>query len=608
MPELDPIDLAVHRAKVQVHRALRFAADRRAPLRLARQTRLLVGLPERARVHEQLRGLQLDPREQALELGKLENLRVAAQRLHGLEFEAGQAFSFWAQVGPPLRARGFVEGRELREGCVVPGIGGGLCLLSNGLYRAAMAAEFEMLERHAHSRRPPGSRAALGEDATVAWNYVDLRFVAPTPWRLEVRMDAELLHVVIRAQPRAGRRAPVVVEDACERAERGRSWAGEGGRSCLSCERACSRAVSASAAPRVIGRRSWLVDAAWPEFVELLRAEGGKGERVLQPIDGARLGLSRYAWPQAPGLERVSFPARTVLRSLRARQLAAQGPARQRAMLADDARLAAAMARALEFRDAQLVVSQTLLPHLQLLGVLGGRHVQVLMQRLPLFELQARLDEAREHNPQSPTLADFRADPRLVEAEAEALEGAAELLTPHTGIAACFPGRARLLPWARPESSELPRESAGRPLRLLFPASTVGRKGAWELRAALGELLETQGAGLRALLELRIAGRELEGPGFWAGLRRGIDVRAGCGSALADIDAVVLPAWVEHEPRVLLRALARGIPVIASAACGLPSQSGAQLIAAGDVASLRAAIAVLLGLGSSGAIRRNLGG
>ena len=34
--------------------------------------------------------------------------------------------------------------------------------------------------------------------------------------------------------------------------------------------------------------------------------------------------------------------------------------------------------------------------------------------------------------------------------------------------------------------------------------------------------------------------------------------------------AIVLPAWIEHQPRLALRALANEIPVIASAACGLP--------------------------------------
>ena len=43
--------------------------------------------------------------------------------------------------------------------------------------------------------------------------------------------------------------------------------------------------------------------------------------------------------------------------------------------------------------------------------------------------------------------------------------------------------------------------------------------------------------------------------------------------ALVDLEsaeAVVLPAWVEHQPRLVLRALAMGIPVYATEECGLP--------------------------------------
>ena len=62
---------------------------------------------------------------------------------------------------------GFVAGRELREGCMVSSIGGGLCQLSNALYAAALEAGCEIVERHAHSKVVPGSLAERGLDATV---------------------------------------------------------------------------------------------------------------------------------------------------------------------------------------------------------------------------------------------------------------------------------------------------------------------------------------------------------------------------------------------------------------------------------------------------------
>lgn len=112
-------------------------------------------------------------------LGKIENLRVARRAFDGVSLQTGQVLSFWAQLGKPSRRRGFVIGRELREGCLIPSVGGGLCQLSNALYAAALEAGLEIVERHAHTRTIPGSQAARGRDATVFWNYVDLRLRAP---------------------------------------------------------------------------------------------------------------------------------------------------------------------------------------------------------------------------------------------------------------------------------------------------------------------------------------------------------------------------------------------------------------------------------------------
>jgi len=118
--------------------------------------------------------------------GKIVNLRRACAALDGLLLAPGAVFSFWRHVGRPTRARGYVEGRMLQGGSLSPAVGGGLCQLSTALYEAALQANLTILERHAHSRIVPGPNAArVGRDATVAWNYVDLRFASPgQPLRL----------------------------------------------------------------------------------------------------------------------------------------------------------------------------------------------------------------------------------------------------------------------------------------------------------------------------------------------------------------------------------------------------------------------------------------
>ena len=114
-----------------------------------------------------------------------------------------------------------------------------------------------------------------------------------------------------------------------------------------------------------------------------------------------------------------------------------------------------------------------------------------------------------------------------------------------------------------------------------FPSSTLGSKGAYELREALRGLD----------VELVLGGPVLEAPDFWA--------RPARQGELADADLVVSPAHVETAPRRLLAALARGVPVIASDACGLDPEPGLTIVPTGDATALREAIEAWLARGSS---------
>lgn len=140
-----------------------------------------------------------DPREQELELGKVQNLRVAAAAIDGIVIGAGESFSFWAAAGRPSRGKGYVTGRELRGGCMVPSVGGGICQLTNALSRVAHAAGMEILERHSHTVHPPGFFIDDTTDATVFWNYVDLRFRASFPVRIGAALTERTLVVRLDA-------------------------------------------------------------------------------------------------------------------------------------------------------------------------------------------------------------------------------------------------------------------------------------------------------------------------------------------------------------------------------------------------------------------------
>ena len=286
---------------------------------------------------------------------------------------------------------------------------------------------------------------------------------------------------------------------------------------------------------------------------------------------------ARHDWPQGvAGREtRATFAA--LHRAFALRRAPPQGSALQGLFLRFDAAIARRYAQRLSHLHGHAVVAQSLLPHLWRMGALAGRSFDVLMERAPIAQLQAALDEASRRMPESPTLADFRAPPEIAEAEREALAEARALYTPHRVVAAFDPARTLLLDWRMPEGAkQASPEPASR--TFLFPASALARKGAYALRAAL--------EGLDA--ELIVTGRAREHDGdFW----KGVKLRNAEGDPWRQpLAAVVLPAIVEHQPRALLRALAMGLPAIATPACGLAPDPRLTIVDPQDVPALRTAL------------------
>jgi hypothetical protein len=551
---------ALFEAKATVLRARRSLAELgRAPPRLARASdRAAYG----AVIASSVTPLWSDPSlsEQAMQLGKVHNLRRAAAELDGLVLGTGQVFSFWRQVGRATKVRGFAPGRMLREGCMMPAIGGGLCQLSNALYEVALQAGCRIVERHAHSFRVPGSAAESGRDATVAWNYVDLRFSSDRELFLSVRLNSRELRVSLRTKSSdlsgpVERSAPVGLAAEAEV------------ESCDTCDETDCAFHDGGGRAAVAGRAAFVVDEFWPELAAHVAGARRAGDMICAPT------LRR--WSREGFGEAYDAPWQGAMRALGWRLTPPQGAARRAADAASTAAIARALARRLGPDVTALTVAQSLLPQLWRDGVLGGRSVAVLMTRLPVAVLQARLDAAASAHPDRPTLSDYRADPWLAEAEAEALAVADEIVTPHAEIAALFGDRARLLQWRRPPP---PNQTPPRGDVFAFPGPTVARKGAFEVREAARRL----GATLRPL------GAELEGADFWAGVR--LDPSPAGANWLDGVRAVVHPALAEATPRRLLQALAAGVPVIATAACGLAPQPGLTLVPMDDVEALVAAM------------------
>jgi VanW like protein len=501
--------------------------------------------------------------ERRLQLGKAQNLRIAARRLDGIVVPAGEVFSFWRQLGKATTQRGFVAGRELREGCLVPSVGGGLCQLSNALYELALTTHCEIIERHAHSRIVPGSAAALGRDATVFWNYLDLRFAPSVPVRIEARLTAESLILRFWSDQRPQTNAARTFQrlELLTPTPRGCDSCGVG-----ECDQHST--PEAEAAREQLGQKTaFILEERWPELARWVGETKRPDDILLLPM--AR---GRYAWETAGFSAVHTATIQTLLRSLETRKKLSP-PQRRAAQLAGAGALAETLGRQLPYDATHVVVSQSLLPYLWEAGWLGGRTFDVLLTRVPLAVLHKNLDAALAQRPEARLLGDFRAPDALVEAERAALAAARHVITPHATLAMLFPERAQKLPWHLPTVAASWKPGSGRVIA--FAGPTAARKGAYAVREAA-----------RALqLTVRLRGSELEGEDFWDGIPT---ERADTLAAwLEGVRCVVQPAVAEDAPRPLLYALAAGAPVLASAACGLeglphfqeiPSDNGTALI------------------------------
>jgi hypothetical protein len=319
------------------------------------------------------------------------------------------------------------------------------------------------------------------------------------------------------------------------------------------------------------------VDEWWPEWGSYLAHLESRADLLLRPLDGCRWRKANYAWDARRFDHARSATLLTFRRAWFTRRLREQGAERQRALLQWDERLARHYARQLRPEHTHLVVAQNLLPFLWRDGVLGGRTFDVLMVRLPIDALQAQLDRAAQRHPESTTCADFRAPRWLAEAEAAALASAEHWITPHHALVELAGPRAIAVPWKMPASSGGTR-TPGK--RVVFPASTLGRKGAYELREAA-----------RALgFEAVCLGPTIERADFWNGIKLGMASPAWLEGAAV----VVLPAFVEHRPRRLLAALAAGVPVIATPQCGLGKVPGVTEVPDGDAEALTEALRAVL--------------
>ena len=106
--------------------------------------------------------------------GRTENIKIAANNINDTILMPGEEFSFNDSTGPRDAKSGYKEASIIMDGEFVTGIGGGVCQVSTTLYRAALRSDMEITSRQNHGL--PISYVPMGQDATVVYGYIDLKF------------------------------------------------------------------------------------------------------------------------------------------------------------------------------------------------------------------------------------------------------------------------------------------------------------------------------------------------------------------------------------------------------------------------------------------------
>lgn len=103
------------------------------------------------------------------------NIEIAANSVNGIMLMPGESFSYNGATGSRTSEHGYLSAPVIVGGKLVPGTGGGVCQVSSTLFNALLYSGLNITERTSHFN--PISYTPIGQDATVADGYLDLKFI-----------------------------------------------------------------------------------------------------------------------------------------------------------------------------------------------------------------------------------------------------------------------------------------------------------------------------------------------------------------------------------------------------------------------------------------------
>lgn len=128
---------------------------------------------------------------------RVENIRLAAEAIDGIVIEPGETFSFNDIVGDTEHDERYLMAPIISDDQTIDGRGGGICQVSTALYIAALKADLDVVERHAHTL--VSDYSPVGLDATLAYGLLDLKLQnnSTYPMKIEARALGQSVEVAI---------------------------------------------------------------------------------------------------------------------------------------------------------------------------------------------------------------------------------------------------------------------------------------------------------------------------------------------------------------------------------------------------------------------------
>lgn len=131
--------------------------------------------------------------------GRMNNLRLAADKLSNIRVKSGEVFSFNDSIGPYNKENGYEKGKIFdSKGNVLEEYGGGICQISSTLYNAVLNLNLEIIERNDHSKKV--QYIEPGKDAAISYGHLDFKFRNTLNYDIIIQCKVENNKVIVDIQ------------------------------------------------------------------------------------------------------------------------------------------------------------------------------------------------------------------------------------------------------------------------------------------------------------------------------------------------------------------------------------------------------------------------